>query len=161
MMNKFRKYILALLLLVVTITPRLPRLNSFVGLDKSAWLTRGGNFYYALGQREFQNTVYEYHPSVLTMWFVTAALLGYFPEYRGLGQGYFDVDKNKFDPFLLEYGKTPIQLLFLTGISGSCNSAFYIDHFLFIIPFDRRKQGIPYRGVCLQFAIFSWSFTPA
>jgi hypothetical protein len=113
---KFKKYILVLLLLAVTIIPRLQGLNSFVAVDEPAWLTRGANFYYALGQREFQNTIYEYHPSVLTMWYVASAVFLYFPEYRGLGQGYFDVDKETFDPFLLEHGKLPITLLYISRL---------------------------------------------
>lgn len=111
-----RKNVLGLLLLMIVILPRLPGLKSFVATDEPAWLTRGANFYYALGQREFQNTIYEYHPSVTTMWFVATATFVYFPEYRGLGQGYFDVDKEKFDPFLLKYGKDPIQLLYLSRL---------------------------------------------
>jgi hypothetical protein len=110
---KFKKHILALLLLAVVAIPRLIKLNSFVAVDEPAWITRGGNFYYALGQREFQNTVYEYHPGVTTMWFEALGVLSYFPEYRGLGQGYFDVDKDTFDPFLLKHGKSPLNLLYL------------------------------------------------
>jgi hypothetical protein len=91
-------------------------LDSFVAIDEPAWLTRGANFSYALGQREFQNTIYEYHPAVTTMWYVAVATLLYFPEYRGLGQGYFDVDKEKFDPFLLAHGKSPIHLLYLSRL---------------------------------------------
>ena len=113
---KIKKIFLVLLLLVVAGVPRLLELDSFVAVDEPAWLTRGGNFYYALGQREFQNTVYEYHPSVTTMWFVASAVFVYFPEYRGLGQGYFDVDKETFDPFLLEHGKLPITLLYLSRL---------------------------------------------
>ena len=115
-MTKFRKHLLALLLLAVVIAPRLPGLASFVTLDEPFWLSVGGNYYYALGQREFQNTVFEYHPAVTTMTFVTAAFLSYFPEYRGLGQGYFDVDKEKFDPFLIKYGKDPMHLLVLSRL---------------------------------------------
>src|SRR3990170_840272 len=100
---KFRKYLLAILLLAVVSMPRFSSLDSFVTIDEPFWLSVGANYYYALGQRELENTVYEYHPAVTTMWFVTGAMLAYFPEYRGLGQGYFDVDKNKFDPFLLEH----------------------------------------------------------
>jgi len=110
-MLKFRKYFLTLLLLAVIIAPRLPGLDSFVTLDEPFWLSVGGNYYYALGQREFENTVYEYHPAVTTMTFVTAAFLAYFPEYRGFGQGYFDVDKEQFDPFLTDHGKDPMRLL--------------------------------------------------
>jgi len=113
---KIKKILLVLLLLAVAGVPRLLELDSFVAVDEPAWLTRGGNFYYALGQREFQNTVYEYHPSVTTMWFVASAVFVYFPEYRGLGQGYFDVDKETFDPFLLEHGKLPITLLYYSRL---------------------------------------------
>ena len=115
-MMKYRKHILVLLLLVLLIAPRLPKLDSFVTIDEPFWLSVGANYYYALGQREFENTVFEYHPAVTTMWLVTGAFLADFPEYRGLGQGYFDVDKNKFDPFLLEHGKSPMHLLYLSRL---------------------------------------------
>jgi 4-amino-4-deoxy-L-arabinose transferase-like glycosyltransferase len=115
-MTKFRKYLLALLLLAVVIAPRLPGLASFVTLDEPFWLSVGGNYYYAISQREFQNTVYEYHPAVTTMTFITAAFLAYFPEYRGYGQGYFDVDKEKFDPFLVEHGIDPMHLLYISRL---------------------------------------------
>ena len=110
---KLRKHILILLLLGVVLAPRLPKLDSFVTIDEPFWLSVGANYYYALGQRELENTVYEYHPAVTTMSVVTAAFLAYFPEYRGFGQGYFDVDKNNFDPFLLEHGISPMHLLYL------------------------------------------------
>jgi hypothetical protein len=115
-MTKFRKHILAFLLLAVVIAPRLPKLDSFVTLDEPFWLSVGANYYYAIGQREFENTVYEYHPAVTTMTIITAAFLVYFPEYRGYGQGYFDVDKEKFDPFLIEHGIDPMHLLYLSRL---------------------------------------------
>lgn len=113
---KFQKYLFPFTLLIFVILIRLPGLSSFSAIDEPAWLTRGANFYYALGQRQFQNTIYEYHPSVTTMWFVAASTFVYFPESRGLGQGYFDVDKETFDPFLLAHGKTPLQLLFISRL---------------------------------------------
>jgi len=112
----YRKLLLIILLLALVIAPRIVGLKSFVTIDEPFWLSGGANFYYALGQRELQNTVYEYHPAVTTMWFVTDAFLIYFPEFRALGQGYFDVDKNMFDPFLIEHGKSPLQLLFLSRL---------------------------------------------
>lgn len=111
-MIKYRRAILTALLLALVILPRLASLRAFATLDEPFWLSVGANFYYALGQREFERTVYEYHPAVTTMWIVAVAMLAYFPEYRGLGQGYFDVDKNKFDPFLLEHGRPPLNLLY-------------------------------------------------
>ncbi|MFN8412893.1 MAG: glycosyltransferase family 39 protein [Anaerolineales bacterium] len=113
---KLRKNLLALLLLGLTLIPRLASLRSFVTIDEPFWLSVGANYYYALGQREFQNTVYEYHPAVTTMSFVTAAFLVDFPDYRGYGQGYFDVDKEKFDPFLIEHGHDPMYLLYLSRL---------------------------------------------
>jgi hypothetical protein len=112
-MKEHRRLILGLILFVFIAVTHLPGLGSFVATDEPAWLTRGVNFYYALSQREFQNTIYEYHPSVPTMWYVATATLIDFPEYRGMGNGYFDVDKEKFDPFLIEHGHHPMTLLFL------------------------------------------------
>jgi hypothetical protein len=91
--------------------PRLPGLDAFATADEPYWLSMGANFYYALGQREFQNTIYEYQPAVTTMWLVTGALLIYFPEYRGIGQGYLEFEKGLLDPFLLEHGRDPLVLL--------------------------------------------------
>lgn len=98
-------------LAVIVLLPRLPALAGFVTVDEPDWLSMGANFYYALGQREFQNTVYEYQPAVTTMWIITAAMLAYFPEYRGLGQGYLDFEKGLLDPFLLEHARDPLVLL--------------------------------------------------
>jgi hypothetical protein len=112
----FRKTILVILLFGLTIAPRLPSLESFVTVDEPFWLSVGANYYYALGQHEFENTVYEYHPAVTTMSFITAAFLVDFPEYRGYGQGYFDVDKEKFDPFITEHGHDPLYLLYLSRL---------------------------------------------
>ena len=69
----FRKTILIILLLALMIAPRLSSLDSFVTVDEPFWLSVGANYYYALGQHEFENTVYEYHPAVTTMSFITAA----------------------------------------------------------------------------------------
>ncbi len=109
-----KKYIeigFIILLIVALFVPRAPALDSFATLDEPYWLSMGANFYYALGQREFQNTVYEYQPAVTTMWIVALAMLFYFPQYRGLGQGYLEYEKGMLDPFLLEQGKSPLILL--------------------------------------------------
>lgn len=100
-----------ILLIIVFLAPRLPKIGSFVTLDEPSWLSQGANFYYALGQREFENTVYEYQPAVTTMWIISAAMLIYFPEYRGFGQGYLDYEKGRLDPFMIEHGYEPLQLL--------------------------------------------------
>ena len=110
-MGRLREILLYSGLALALLAPRLPGLDSFATVDEPYWLSMGANFYYALGQREFQNTIYEYQPAVTTMWIVTAALLIYFPEYRGLGQGYLEFEKGLLDPFLLEHGRDPLILL--------------------------------------------------
>jgi hypothetical protein len=107
---------LYIVLIITLLAPRLPSLGAFSTLDEPYWLSMGANFYYALGQREFQNTVYEYQPAVTTMWIITAAMLVYFPEYRGMGQGYLDYNKGWLDPFLLEHGKDPLKLLEISRV---------------------------------------------
>jgi len=98
-------------LIVLFLAPRIPKIDSFVTLDEPSWLSQGANFYYALGQREFQNTVYEYQPAVTTMWIISFGMMAYFPEYRGFGQGYLNYEKGRLDPFMLEHGKDPLVLL--------------------------------------------------
>jgi hypothetical protein len=109
--KRYTQILIHLALLAAVVCTRLPALNSFATLDEPYWLSMGANFYYALGQREFENTVYEYQPAVTTMWIVTAAMIAYFPEYRGLGQGYLEFEKGALDPFLLAHGHDPLVLL--------------------------------------------------
>ena len=106
-----RRALLAALLVALLAVPRLIAIDRFATIDEPYWLTAGADFYYALGQRAFANTVYDYHPAVTTMWVLAAAMLLYFPQYRGLGQGYFDVYKDTLEQFLLAHGRTPLGLL--------------------------------------------------
>ena len=46
---------------------RLANLNSFVTVDETLWLTRSGNFYYALTHHDFEETFQKSHPGVTTM----------------------------------------------------------------------------------------------
>ena len=103
-------------LIVVFLVPRLAGIGSFVTLDEPSWLSQGANFYYALGQREFENTVYEYQPAVTTMSIISLGMLLYFPEYRGFGQGYLDYEKGRLDPFMVEHGKDPLILLIYSRV---------------------------------------------
>lgn len=98
-------------MLGLSLVPRSIGINLFATVDEPYWLTAGSDFYYALGQREFANTVYDYHPAVTTMWIVAAAMLLYFPQYRGFGQGYFDVYKDSLEQFLLVHERSPLGLL--------------------------------------------------
>ncbi len=111
MRSRLVKALLFLLLVALLAVPRLIAIDRFATVDEPYWLTAGSDFYYALGQRAFANTVYDYHPAVTTMWIVTAAMLAYFPQYRGFGQGYFDVYKDSLERFLLSHDHTPLGLL--------------------------------------------------
>jgi 4-amino-4-deoxy-L-arabinose transferase-like glycosyltransferase len=108
-MNKWKDIVLIGLLIAVSTVPRLVGLGRFTSVDEPFWLRQGANFYYALGQRDFANTIYEYHPAVTTMWIIAAGMIAYFPQYRSLGQGY--LKPGKFDLFLPAHAKDPLQLL--------------------------------------------------
>lgn len=108
---RLRQIVYFLVLAALLAVPRLVGLDRFATIDEPYWLTAGSDFYYALGQRAFARTVYDYHPAVTTMWVIAAAMLAYFPQYRGLGQGYFDVYKDSLERFLLSHGHTPLGLL--------------------------------------------------
>ena len=97
--------------MLVFLAPRIPKIDSFVTLDEPSWLSQGANFYYAVAQREFENTVYEYQPAVTTMWIIAFGMLAYFPEYRALEQGYLNYEKGRLDPFMVEHGQDPLVLL--------------------------------------------------
>lgn len=103
-------------LIVAFLAPRLAGIDKFVTLDEPAWLSQGANFYYALGQREFENTVYEYQPAVTTMEIISLGMLLYFPEYRGFGQGYLDYEKGRLDPFMVAHGYDPLVLLIYSRV---------------------------------------------
>lgn len=108
-MSKLKNIALIVVLLAISAIPRLVGLGRFTSVDEPFWLRQGANFYYALGQRDFVNTIYEYHPAVTTMWIVAAAMFAYFPQYRSLGEGY--LKPGKFDLFLPAHARDPLQLL--------------------------------------------------
>ncbi len=110
-MRRLRGVLYVLVLIALLAVPRMVGIDRFATIDEPYWLTAGSDFYYALGQRAFANTVYDYHPAVTTMWVIATAMLVYFPQYRGLGQGYFDVYKDSLERFLLAHGRTPVGLL--------------------------------------------------
>jgi hypothetical protein len=103
--------LLVILFLAVIVPPHIIGIDKFATIDEPWWVISGSNYYYALTHRDFDRTIYDYHPAVTTTWVVTAGMLSYFPEYRGFGQGYFDVRKNHFDNFLHDHGKLTSDLL--------------------------------------------------
>jgi hypothetical protein len=105
------KIIYILLLLALTLPSRLTRIEAAVNIDEPWWVISSSNFYYAVTHRDFQDTYFEYHPGVTNMWVISTAMLAYFPEYRGFGQGFFDQRKPFYEEFLRENGKETIDLV--------------------------------------------------
>lgn len=109
--NKWNILLTILFLLVLIVPSHVIGIDKVVTIDEPWWVISGSNYYYALTHGDFGNTLYDYHPAVTTTWIVTAGMLSYFPEYRGFGQGYFDVRKPKFEEFMRENGKEAIDLV--------------------------------------------------
>ncbi|MBL8090082.1 MAG: glycosyltransferase family 39 protein [Anaerolineales bacterium] len=109
--NHWRTWIFALLLLVVITPSHIIQNDQTITIDEPWWMISGSNYYYALTHRDFENTRYDYHPAVTTTWIITAGMLSYFPEYRGLGQGYFDVRKTNYEEFLRAQEKDVLTIL--------------------------------------------------
>ena len=90
-LNEKRGRVLLFALLLILIVPsHLIGIDRATTIDEPWWVISGSNYYYALTNRDFANTLYDYHPAVTTTWMVTTGMVAYFPEYRGFGQGYFD-----------------------------------------------------------------------
>ena len=109
--NKWNILLTILFLLVLIVPSHVTGIDKVVTIDEPWWVISGSNYYYALTHGDFENTLYDYHPAVTTTWIVTAGMLSYFPEYRGFGQGYFDVRKPKFEEFMRKNGKEAIDLV--------------------------------------------------
>jgi hypothetical protein len=105
------KWLLAVLLVALIVPARIAGIDKFATIDEPWWVISGSNYYYALTHRDFANTIYDYHPAVTTTWVVTAGMISYFPKYRGLSQGYFDVRKPLFENFMREQGKDTLPLV--------------------------------------------------
>ncbi len=132
MKNSIR-VLIAALVVASMILPRAANLTQFTAADEPFWLVVGANYYYALTHGEFENTVYEYHPAVTTMWIGAAAMLIYFPEYRGIMDGYFQQEKTTFDTYLIEHGKDPLALLWWARlIQLLLNVMLFIIAFFFL-----------------------------
>jgi len=103
--------LLALALVVVaTWLPRGLALDRFVTTDEVLWLTRSGNFYYALTQRDYKNTYQREHPGVTVMWAGTLGFLARYPQYRDSGVG--QLDYLPFHDYLEQQSKAlPLKLL--------------------------------------------------
>lgn len=135
-MSKKRYLFLAsLLVFLAVLLPRIFELDKFATIDEPEWVYQGGNFYYALGQRDFAETHRRSHPGVTAMWAGAISFLIEFPEYRGLGQGY--IPTGRMGAFLDSYEIKSIDLLetarvfIVLGTAVSLTLAFYFAWRLF------------------------------
>lgn len=107
-----RRLLVALLILVVwSLSVRLPALDRFVTADEHAWLARAGNFYYALAHGDWAGTFQRHHPGVTVTW---AGLLGYlftYPSYAADAPGQFGWLTEEIEPFLRSQGHDPVTIL--------------------------------------------------
>src|SRR5574340_1141084 len=104
-------FIYFLILLALVVPSHVVGIDQFSDIDEPFWVINGSNYYYALTHKDFDNTVYEYHPGVTTTWVVAIGMLMVFPQYRGLGQGYFDPHKWHFEDFMRLQGQQPLDLV--------------------------------------------------
>ncbi|MCK6567786.1 MAG: glycosyltransferase family 39 protein [Anaerolineales bacterium] len=127
------KTIYVLLLLALTLPSRLTRIDAAVNIDEPWWVISSSNFYYAVAHRDFADTYFEYHPGVTNMWVISTAMLAYFPEYRGFGQGFFDQRKPFFEEFLRENGRETIELVrYARMIQAGVLAVFAVAAFLLL-----------------------------
>ena len=127
------KIIYIFLLLTLTLPSRLTHIEAAVNIDEPWWVISSSNFYYAVTHRDFKDTYFEYHPGVTNMWVISTAMLAYFPEYRGFGQGFFDQRKPFYEEFLRENGKETIDLVrFARYIQAGVLALFAIIAFLLL-----------------------------
>jgi 4-amino-4-deoxy-L-arabinose transferase-like glycosyltransferase len=126
MKSRLAQIIFLIIFGALLVIPRVISIDRFATVDEPYWLTAGSDFYFALGQRAFANTVYDYHPAVTTMWIIALGMLIYFPQYRGFGQGYFDVYKDSLERFLLAHGHTPLGLLTVSRVIQSVVIVFLL-----------------------------------
>lgn len=105
----FRETIIVILMILVVILPRFIGVSEFVQNDEPDWVRRGANFYFAMGQREFENTIQDYHPAITTLWAGAISTWFYFPEHRASGE-YFDWYE-AFERYIIHNGEDSLALL--------------------------------------------------
>ena len=100
-----------ILLLVAVLLPRVVALDRLVTPDETRWLTRSGNFYYALTHRDFAETYQIEHPGVVVMWAGMFAFIRQYPLYSEQVPGELNWLQDEIGNFLRAHGYDPLQLL--------------------------------------------------
>ena len=110
-----KRILLYLLVFLFMFLPRIPGISSFSTVDEPDYIKYGGNFYYSIGQRDFDKTLQTYQPAVTTLYASAIAYHLVAPEYRGFGQGYFD-DTIRQTDYLERKGIEPVKLLYVARL---------------------------------------------
>ena len=98
-------------LLIIIWLPRGLKLDQYVTVDESKWVTRSGNFFEALVNDHYQHTYQHAHPGVTIMWSGTAGYLWRFPEYARNAPGQFTWTDRRFDDFIRANGHELLEML--------------------------------------------------
>ena len=105
-----RTLLILLLLFLAAWVPRVLGLDAFVTADEPGLLFRSANFYQALADRDFANTVQLEHPGVTVLWTGALTFLQRLPSYTARNPG--QVAEGQLEPWLLaNTGVTPLELL--------------------------------------------------
>ena len=110
-----KRVVLFLIAFLFMFLPRIPGISSFSTVDEPDYIKYGGNFYYSIGQRDFDKTLQTYQPAVTTLYASAIAYHLVAPEYRGFGQGYFEDTIPQTD-YLERKGIEPVKLLYVARL---------------------------------------------
>jgi hypothetical protein len=141
--------LIIILLLAIFIAPRAIDLDRFITIDEGLWMYHSSQFYYALGQRDFEQTFQRFHPGVTMMWSGTFGFLTEFPEFRSLGQGYFGSGLQLGD-FLEVEGVSPLDLVVAGRVWIIAQNAV-----LFLLAYWALRQVIPLGAAALVFGLIA------
>ena len=100
-----------LFLILLTFLPRLFSLSSHWATDEDLWMQRSRNFYFALKNGEFEDTLVAYHPGVTTCWLGSLAI--WLTSQQGYFNSWFHSD-HFMSPGMLARVRFPI--VFLSGV---------------------------------------------
>ncbi len=99
------------LIVVAVWLPRGVALDRLVTPDEPTWLTRSGNFFFALAHGDLGGTAQYVHPGVTTMWAGTLGYLWSDREYAREAPGQIGPWKPTVAPFLKAHGQAPLDVL--------------------------------------------------
>ncbi len=126
-----RTALLLALLAALYLLPRLPYLGQYVTADEPMFAKQGGQFYYALANRQWAASEVGNHPGVTYQWSGAAGFLLEFPEFRDLGSA--DISDGHFRNLLLRQAQSPLALLAAERLTTILfHTLFFLAIFLYL-----------------------------